>query len=806
MTHLLSLFLDRHQFRTSVALVGLLAVLLLLAPHAVAGVAIEGVVLDSDTGDPIPFATIQQVGTDRATSANADGRYRLMVEALPVEIKFSHIAYYSQSISVGDGESAASLDVSLKTNLIDVGTMKVYSRRLDPGQQIIVEAIKRKKDILTRIHDYRYDAYVKVLITDETKDSSEIFLLTESQTTAYWEQPDKYKEVITARRQSANIEAENNITAVGDILNFNSNRINIGSYSIVTPTAEDALDHYNYYLLDTLYIDDLPVYRLEIEPKNPDEALFVGYIDIADDTYDVVAVEVGASRGLDIPFLVEPRYSQRFAKFGNDYWMPIEIRYTTKVDLNVPIPGLPNLLGVTQAVSLYSYQFDVGHPKGTFDEYRIEVERSADEVDSVAWNARQTIPLTETEKAAYVRIDSVESKPKSFGKQVLGGVGRVLEMTTGGGTESFRFNRVEGTYLGLGFETDRFDPRLRLRFGTGYAFKAERMENLAGFTYRLNQQRRLDVGFDFRNKIVRRPTVISSRSYDPSILALFARMDPFDYYRVRGFSGFVSFKPINQTRLRFGYNDYDHYTEQVNTNYSFLRGDDRAVRWNPTIEEGKFRSVEAAFRYDSRKMFNNKGREQLITTVAYTTFTAGIEYASPDFIDNDFDFRRYYVEFGRRQRTLGLGVTTMRLYAGASDGDLPPQRYFTVDHGNGFFYSSSSLSTMDETNFYGNRVLALKVDHNFRRQLFIASGLPLIKDIPFWLSLQGGVFWTEFKNQTVPEECGPLMTAEKPYSEFGFNLGNLTPFLTPFNFSLSFTWQLSDYDTDDFYMGLSLDL
>ena len=213
---------------------------------------IEGAVYDAETHEPIPFATVQVIDTDRATLANGEGCYRILLYPGERQLKFSHIAYFSRLVDFPATDSAASFDIHMHSCMADVGVVRVYGREYDPGQRIIVEAIRRKRDILSSIHDYRYDAYTKVVAYDRTDpDSSKVLLIVESQTTAYWEQPDRYKEVISSRRQSANIDAEDNLVTVGEILNFNRNRIELGRYSIVSPTAEDALDHYNYYLMDT---------------------------------------------------------------------------------------------------------------------------------------------------------------------------------------------------------------------------------------------------------------------------------------------------------------------------------------------------------------------------------------------------------------------------------------------------------------------------------------------------------------------------------------------------------------------------
>jgi hypothetical protein len=305
--------------------------------------------------------------------------------------------------------------------------------------------------------------------------------------------------------------------------------------------------------------------------------------------------------------------------------------------------------------------------------------------------------------------------------------------------------------------------------------------------------------------VIRRPTVISPPSFNPTVWGLVAQWDPLDYYRAEGFGASLSFKPLNYTRLTLSYGDFEHYSLPVRNTYSVF-GDTADVRDNPAVADGRMRSVGAEFVYDSRRMLKSKGRELRLSEAEFLRIRLGVEYAAPGFIDNDFDFRRYYVDIRRRQRTLGLGMTVLRLYAGSSDGDLPPQRYYTVDFANAILYDDDHFTTLNKTNFVGGRALVFQAYHDFRRRLFVASGLPLIKDIPLWLSVHGGVFWTDFrKGQGASFENSELI-APRPYSEIGLGIGNLTPFFEPFNLSVHFSWQLSDYDTSDFsfYLGLEL--
>ena len=410
-------------------------------------ISVGGRIVDAATDSPIGRATVRVDGTGITTVANDDGVYQLRLRPGAYSLTFSHIAHYRKTIAVlaEAGQDPVELNVSLDPALIELPGTKVFERPYDAAQRIILEAIHRKDSILARVRSYRFDAYTKLVIREPEKDDSvKIVLITETQLTRYWMQPDKYKEIITARRQTANIDADQNLVGVGQILDFNLNRIEIGAYSMVSPTATDALDYYDYYLADTLFIDSQAVFRLEIEPKSQSTPLFTGTIDIADSSYAVVGVNVGFNKGFSSLYLRDPHYSLQYHEFKDGLWMPVEIRLTTDVDLT--LPGLP-LFNIDYLASCYNYAIDTALSPRLFDEFVLEVAPSADKVDSTAWSRMQIVPLTFEEEIGYEHIDSVENAPKPILKQALKfGLGAALWTLTH--DEIFHFNRVEGAYLG----------------------------------------------------------------------------------------------------------------------------------------------------------------------------------------------------------------------------------------------------------------------------------------------------------------------------------------------------------------------
>ncbi|MDF1544567.1 MAG: DUF5686 family protein, partial [bacterium] len=411
---------------------------------------LEGIILDANSSKPVPRATIRVLESGITAMANDDGRYRLLLPPGDWELSVSHVTHYTQTIEISLSDSSMIQDISLAPSVVVLTGTTVYSRNYNAGQEIILKAIRRKQEILRRLSDYQYGAYSKVSVSDMSKEGVEsILLIAESQTTAYWKYPDQYKEIITARRQTANIEAEGNLVTVGEILNFNKNRIDIGKYSIVSPTAEDAFDAYEYYLIDTIMTDGKPVFRLEIEPKSQTTPLFYGHIDIADSTYDVVAVSVGFNDAVRLEFIDSLFYRQQFADFGDNVWMPVEIGLTGQVHFGMKIPGIPKDLSFSHSASLYSFKYDQGIPSGLIDDFVLEVDEKADDIDSAAWNQRQTIPLTNLELAAFDRMDSLENVPPTIGKRALK-IGSGLILATMAYSDIYHFNRVEGSYFGLG--------------------------------------------------------------------------------------------------------------------------------------------------------------------------------------------------------------------------------------------------------------------------------------------------------------------------------------------------------------------
>jgi len=197
-----------------------------------------------------------------------------------------------------------------------------------------------------------------------------------------------------------------------------------------------------------------------------------------------------------------------------------------------------------------------------------------------------------------------------------------------------------------------------------------------------------------------------------------------------------------------------------------------------------------------------KRREARLDQIPRTYARIEAEYASPDLIDNDFDFVRYEASFMHSRTLLGLGITRLYLAGGLSDRSLPPQKYFTVDFNDIMFSNRLHLNTLDYNNFVGSRMGLIALQHDFGNVPFRKSGIPGFKRLPFSLSVYAGAFWSDLENNPVQPGDDLVLTAPKAYTEVGFSIGRIPPL----GLKMLLTWQLSDYNTADFNIGFDLDL
>jgi hypothetical protein len=648
-----------------------------------------------------------------------------------------------------------------------------------------------------------YHAAVKLAVYDTAIPADSIAAVanvSETRSEVDWRAPSHYHETILARRHSRRFTFVWKTLTVVDIADFQRPRINIPPYDFVSPLADDAITFYRFRLLGRHIVDGVTVDHLDILPRTPTTLAFTGTIDIAESTHDIVAVDLGVTAAADFGMWKNLRYRQTYADVGDGHWMPHDITLTASAHLPIKVPKLSRNMSLSEEAHLDNYHVEAAAPLAEDHEIRVDVARDADRYDNALWDEPPVIPQTPGEQRVWMHRDSsahhLSGRVSSAQRNISTSQIEVASK------DFFHFNRVDGAYGGAGLLW-RASENVSLDGKLGYAFGSKDWQYRAGGALQLSQPHRLWIGAGYHDETVTRPSIVPHNS-DRTIEALLYERDPLDYYREQGSTFWIGFRPFNFTRLHLQYDDQLQGVLPVVTDYSVLTPT-TPQRPNGFIIGGRMRTLSGTFTYDSRSLQRKRGVETPLPVLAWTRITFSAEVSNPGVIASDFRFGRYAVLLERHQRVRNSGLTTIMALVGTTTGDVPPQRYFTLDfsvHALGF--EGGGLKTLGDTAFAGTRVASLSIRHDFNGLIFKRSRIPLIRLLPFTLRVYSSAFAIDFHNHLPLLGDSAFHTAPNGYAEAGFGLGNLLPFLSPLKLGTQFTWRLSNQPTPRFQFGFDL--
>jgi len=703
----------------------LIFLLLVFSPdvHSQNLITLTGRVFDVETGEALVAANIRIDGTSRGTITNSLGSYRIRLEGQPQILIFSSLSYQPDTLRIS-AVSDTVHDVGLKQSPIQLAEMLVLAE--DPAIEIIRKAIANKQKWRDKLRSYQFEAYTRQLLRRDTSIAS----ITESYSTGYMTSGDTMREIIRQKRQTQNVPIDENFASVGRIVNFNDDEISLFSasasgsssnFTFVGPTARDALDNYDYKLLSTSTVNGIDIYSIRMTPKSRFKPLFDGTITIADGTFAVMGVDVRPNETFIIPFLrdIDLRYRQKFSLYDSLYWMPTDIRIVGGVTVSIVGFSLPRI-GIDQTSSIYDYAVNVQIPDSILHQRRLRVDSTAAKYDSAFWQQNDVLPLTPEEQAAYKSIDSTQTLEKQFEPK------GPLSSLTGNATDKLfshldlHFNRVEGFYIGGHMKNGTLLPHTSLTFSAGYGFSDDRFMYEVGATFSTGKAGAISVGGEVYRSLDHIPDADNYGTLPLSLLALIDKNDYRDYFFTAGWRSFVAFQPTQRLRSSATFISEQQYSMANATDYS-LFGRENVFRANPPIMDGRLRSVELALRIgESPVPFD------LISRNAAEVL---VEHSSPSFAHSEFDFTRFAAAIQWNIRTFARALLfppTFRInvIAGTSRGSLPPQRLFTPDTRAGILAPFGVLQGGGVKEFFGDRMVMLNVEHNFRSVPFILMNIP----------------------------------------------------------------------------------
>lgn len=136
-----------------------LLLILVISSPAFSQQVIEGRVVDKQTGEPVPFASIGIVGTSKGTSSNLNGQFSLSVIE-PFSIKISCVGYESRLINTIEDLKT----IELKPTIVQLREIVVTKRKpVDPAKIVrkALASVKHNYDNTPHLQKFFYRHYCK---------------------------------------------------------------------------------------------------------------------------------------------------------------------------------------------------------------------------------------------------------------------------------------------------------------------------------------------------------------------------------------------------------------------------------------------------------------------------------------------------------------------------------------------------------------------------------------------------------------------------------------------------------------------
>ena len=358
--------------------------------------SIKGKVTDFKTNKPLSFANIRVEGTTLGTAANVNGEFELKLASGNYKIIASYIGYYSDTSFVNLTANFSDKIFKLRETEIFLPEV-VIKPGVNPALEIIRKAIEKSKVREQNLYAYEFEAFTKGIIrtTEDISasgsgsvslglggsDTTELKItgILENHSRGFYNKPDQYKEIILARKQSANFPPSINTLTGGRLIqNFYSNTINFLGRDLPGPISDDAIAYYYYYIERVLAINNQKVFQIYMEPENSSDPGFVGRVFIKDSTYDLIKVDFILNRAANIGGIFDTvNVVQQFDQYKEIY-MPVDYRLFVKANLL----GLARL-GFELNTILFDYKINETISEDTFDKAIVTVLPEADVKDSL---------------------------------------------------------------------------------------------------------------------------------------------------------------------------------------------------------------------------------------------------------------------------------------------------------------------------------------------------------------------------------------------------------------------------------------
>lgn len=811
---------------------------------------IEGVVTDSVTGEPLPYANIFLKGSTSGIASDIDGRFKMSTSTNFTCLHVSVMGYDSKNIFVNKGKhNTLNIRLAPSETMLEEVVVKPakekYSKKNNPAVQLMERIRATHPKYNPENHDYySYDKYEKLVmgLNDfypdrqsswltkkfdfiyEFIDTSEvsgkpilpISVKEKSSRVLYRKDGDKHKEYIAGIKRSGLDEMADEesiqkfLEDVFREIDIFQNDITLMQNRFVSPLSHIAANYYKFYL-DTVSVMGERCLELSFAPHNRESFGFTGrmYLPVADSTLFVKKVVLNVPKAINLNYVKNIYIVQNYEQAEDGTRMKVSDDMTVEFEI---IPGTQGLYARRQT-GYRDFSFDEP-PKELARYFDKEGEKFTDDFASIQpeqyWHDHRQMPIKENEQAMKKLLARLREVPVFYWTE------KVVTVLVSGyirtGSESkFDFgpmnttisaNTAEGARFRVGgMTTANLSKHWFTRGYVAYGTRDKKFKYGAEVEYSFNEKKYHSREFPIHSLRL-------EHNYDLDQLGqhyLFTNADNI----------FLSLKRKPDDKVTYRRLTSLNYKMERKGGFSFDVGFkheiQEATRWLP-FENGYGdcfkRFTEAAFtltlRYAPGETFYQTKSQRIPINLDAPVFQLTHEYGPKGMLGSDFTMNKTEFSVQKRFWFSAFGYTDIILKAGKIWSQVQYPALMWPNANLSYTIQPESYALMNAMEFANDQYLSWDLTYWANGALF--NRIPLIKYLRLREVVSFRGLYGKLSDKNNPELHNELFRfpfdsfatpmKKQPYMELGVGIDNILTILR-----VDYVWRLTYRDTPNVDRG-----
>ncbi|GIV34864.1 MAG: membrane protein [Chitinophagales bacterium] len=803
---------------------------------------ITGRVTDAVSREPVPFVNIYLKGKNIGTVSDFQGNFILQTATWGDTLIASSIGYQTAKKPLSRAPEQV---INFVLERADISLQEIEIRPGEnPAHVLLRKVIQNKgKNSNSVLDNYSYEAYNKVELdlydwnpkfqdrrvmrpfqfifekvdsTSEDKPFLPIFITETLSDYYYRSRPKKEeREIIKASKQSG-VTSESLSQFMGSMyqeVSVYDNWPILFSKSFVSPINDAGLLFYNYYLVDSGFIDGKWCYKLTFKPKGKGSFTFVGDLWIADSTFAVKQVSMEAAEHVNVNFVDRISIFQSYQPVNNTTWM------ISKDKIVVRFKVTDKMLGIIGRKTTSYRNYQINRPDiDQFFYSRMDIvvdEQALIKTDSF-WAAARHEQLSEKELGVYAMVDSIKNV-KAFKTwvdvfhMVLTGYYPIKHIELGPILSAYSMNDFDRHRFRLGIRTtSKLTDRFRIGAYVGYGLGEDcslRWKYGGEVLGIIRKEPRQIIGAEYMHDIDLRAANPAQLNEDNLLAGLVRRKVPQKLVFTDEASLFYEKEwPVGYSnRLTLRYRDL---RPQFNAYFleSKGNGDADTIQDVVTLEA----TVKLRFAYREKFLVGDFNRISLGSrypqlSIWYTAAIKGI-------LNSAFTYHKLEFSLSDDFPVNPIGTFYFTLVGGKIFGQLPLLLLHAAPGNETHFYKRLAFNLMNEYEFVSDTYASLFLRHHFEG--FFLNKIPGIRKLKWRELILVNIHWgymTGENKLSNDQKDGSTTSLQfivpfhKPYIEAGFGIENIFQV-----FEVNFVWRATYHNHPEvarwgILLGMKLD-